>query len=290
MRIPLFPDHPEPLLFAHRGCSALAPENTLPAFRRALEKGVFGIELDIRRCGTGELVVIHDKTVDRTTDGSGGVEELSLKAIRELDAGSWFEEGPRRAAGPGQDGNPVPDRAPRTAPSPERPPLFRGERVPLLEEVFDLCGDRVAYDIEIKYFRRQESGIPRLLVDLIARFGLQSRVMVSSFNPLVLRRFRSLTPRIPTALIFAKHQEVPFYLRRGEGRMLVRCDALKPRFDQVTTRSVARWADREGYPLLPWTVDDGDEAHRLIRLGARGIISNIPEGLRADRETFPERP
>ena len=188
------------------------------------------------------------------------MEELSLEAIRRLDAGSWFG---------GAEGS---LRAP-----------FRGARIPLLEEVFGLLGSRVVYDIEIKYFRRRESGIPRALAEMISRYGLQERVMVSSFNPLVLRRFRSLTPRIATALIFAKHQEVPFYLRRGEGRRLVRCDALKPKFDQITLQSVTRWSKREGYPLLPWTVDDAEEAKRLIGLGARGIISNNPEAFSAER-------
>lgn len=272
MKIPLFHDQRETLLFAHRGCSTQAPENTLPAFRAALERGIFGIELDIRRCATGELVVIHDGTVDRTTDGSGRVEEMPLEALRGLDAGSWFGG---------------PDSAPR----------FRDTRIPLLEEVFDLCGHRVYYDIEIKYFKRRESRIPKALIELIVRYGLEDRVMVSSFNPLVLRSFRHITPRIPTALIFAKHQEVPFYLRRGEGRRLVGCDALKPKFDQVTVRSAARWGKREGYPLLPWTVDDADEAERLIGLGARGIISNTPETLpekpvsrKPGEELFPELP
>lgn len=266
MKLPIFPDQRLPLLFAHRGCSVLAPENTLPAFETALDRKVPGLELDIRRCSTGELVVIHDATVDRTTDGTGKVEELSLETIRGLDAGSWFA------------------------------PRFTGARVPLLEEVFALAGKRVYYDIEIKYFKRRVSGIPRALIDLIVRYGLQELVMVSSFNPLILRAFRNLTPRIPTALIFAKHQEVPFYLRRGEGRRLVRCDALKPKFDQVTSRSAAVWAKREGFPLLPWTVDAPDETRRLIGLGARGIISNAPESMPAElfrgdgREAPPRTP
>lgn len=238
-----------PILFAHRGCSAAAPENTLAAFRKAAEAGIPGIELDIHRCASGELVVIHDDSLKRTTGLDAAVEETAYSVIAGLDAGAWFG------------------------------PEFGGEKVPLLGEVFELLGDTVYYDIEIKTRERSCGPVEQAVIESIYRSGLASRILVSSFNPFSLREIKRLDPSIPTALIYTNHPELPLPFRNGGGRFICRPDVMKPASDKVNRPSMFFKGRLAGYPVLPWTVDDPEEARRLLHLGAAGIISNLPEEL-----------
>ena len=243
------PSAPRPLLFGHRGCSAAAPENTLAAFRRAAESGIPGIELDVHRCMTGELVIIHDDSLQRTAGLDALVEETAYAEIAGLDAGSWFGE------------------------------AFRGERVPLLRELLDLAGPEIYFDIEIKNRERRCGPLERQLAGLIRNRSLHGRVIISSFNPFSLREIKRLDTDISTALIYTRHPELPRPLRNGAGRFICRPDVLKPEKNKVCRRSMFFKGRLAGYPVLPWTVDDPEEARRLLALGAEGIISNRPEDL-----------
>ena len=247
---PLF-TRENPLLLAHRGCSAEAPENTLPAFALAKAKGIPGVELDVHLCATGEMVVIHDDTVDRTTDGSGRVDELSLEALKNLDAGSW------------------------------KGAEFTGTRIPLLTEVFDLLGREVIYDIEIKNKKSFTGPLEKKLAEQIKAAGLEDRCIVSSFNPLSLRAFHKAFPSIPVGPIYSDDKEVPPYLRAGQGRFFTRCDFIKPDKIKVKNGLQTRWNELFGWPTLPWTVDDPHRAEELLKKGAAGIISNNPGPLKS---------
>ncbi len=245
-RIALFPDAERPIVFGHRGYSAEAPENTLAAFRLLLARGVPGVELDVHRCATGELVVIHDYELSRLTGEGGLVEEHSLQELRRRSAGAWFSR------------------------------EFESERVPLLTEVFALLGDRVYYDIELKHEDREPSGMEEPLARLIDEFGLEKRTMVSSFNPYPVKRFAELQTGIPTAVIYSNSRSVPRLMRNGQGRFIARCDVLKPNRRKVN--AVTRfWYNRiEGYPLVPWTVNTHEEVDRLLALEVAGLVSDDP--------------
>ena len=255
-RLPLLPDRKRPLLFAHRGCSSLAPENTLESFRKTREVGAPGIELDIHICGTGELVVAHDDTFTRTVpaeaNGDGRrIEELSLAEIRALDVGSFF--------GPG----------------------FAGERPPLLAEVLEeFCPD-LYVDIELKSRKTKDDPLPVAAAKLLKTLGraIEASVTVSSFNPLCLGAFKRAAPHIPTAVIYSVNPEVPWTLRRGAGRFIAGCDYVKPEHAQATAFARFRIAGLEGRPLVPWTVDDPALAERLLGLGCGGIITNRPQDM-----------
>lgn len=247
--IPL-PDERRPLLFAHRGCSSLAPENTLAAFRKARELGCPGIELDIHRCASGELVVIHDHTTKRVGGPDRSVEQTDLAALREIDVGSHFA------------------------------PEFAAERIPLLDELFGLLGDTVYYDIEIKSNRYvRDDLLERELLDLIGKYRLERKVCVSSFNPVTLRRIKSLCPTIPTAIIYCASPDVPFLLRHGEGRFLSGCDYLKPDIRGAGPRSLAFARLVGGRKFIPWTVDTAGDARALLGRGVAGLISNRPQDI-----------
>lgn len=242
----ILPRFPRPLLFAHRGCSAAAPENTLAAFREARAQGIPGIELDIHLAENGELLVIHDDDLERTTGFKGSVETTPFETIRQLDAGGWKGE------------------------------EFRGEGVPTLREVFELLGSSVYYDIELKSRVHGPSGMEAPLLNLIREFQLNDQVLISSFNPLALKAIKAADPAIPTAVIYCSSKELPWYLRRGEGRWLCGCEIIKP--EHIKVNAISSWFNRRltGRPILPWTVDDREEGKRLLDAGCLGLISNDP--------------
>jgi glycerophosphoryl diester phosphodiesterase len=241
-------DHRESLNIAHRGASAYAPENTLAAFRLALEMGADGFELDVMSSADGHLVVIHDDTVDRTTDGSGPVRQKTLTELKALDAGARFDA------------------------------RFAGERIPTLQEVFDLvAGNCVFVNVEIKTESLRSDGLEERLMALIRRYNLRERLLISSFNPFALWRMRRLAPGLSLALLYAEDQRV--YLRNRWFAFLSHPDALNPSF-RIAIQEHVRWARSKGYRLYVWTVDEEPEMRRLIALGVDGIITNKPDLLR----------
>lgn len=245
----LLADGRRPLLFGHRGCSAAAPENTLAAFQALLDNGIAGAELDVQLTRDGELVVIHDFNLRRVTGHDAEVRETDYNAIRSLDAGSWFS------------------------------PRFAGERVPRLSEVFETCGDRLYYDLELKWDRRRSNGLERKVVALIRRYGLEARCLVSSFNPFCIVRLRRLAPRLPSAHIWADRRELPFLLRHGEAGYLLPTPFIKPEASRITRLRAASYR-LLGSRILAWTVNEEREAARLLGLGVHGLISDEPVRLR----------
>lgn len=235
-----------PLVFAHRGYSSKAPENTLAAFSVARQKGVPGIELDIHLCSSGELVVIHDYNLKRTTGMDARVEDTEYQVIRSLDAGAWYGES------------------------------YKGERIPLLSEVFELLRKDVYYDIEIKHESRNPGELESKLIHLIKKHDLSQNIIISSFNPFALKAVRKMAPEIPTAIIYCTDEEVPAILRHGEGRWISGCGILKPDRDKVSRGYMIFHRLFGGYPIIPWTVNDPKEARRLLDLDVDGIISDDP--------------
>jgi glycerophosphoryl diester phosphodiesterase len=221
----------------------VAPENTLAAFAAAIDAGADGIELDVTRCASGEIVVMHDDTVDRTTDGSGPVSQLSSAALRELDAGGWFES------------------------------QFAGERVPLLEEVFELIRGTLRINVEIKGMRLRGDGLEREVADMIERHKLEPWALISSFNPWALWRMKVSAPALQRGLLYAPGQ--PLALARAWVRHLVRPGALHPQMGLVNKAYMA-WARRQGYRVNVWTVNEDTAIEQMIALGVDGIITDHP--------------
>jgi glycerophosphoryl diester phosphodiesterase len=152
----IYSDLPRPTVFAHRGASAHAPENTLAAFQLALSQGAPAIELDAMLCADGQVVVIHDDTVDRTTNGLGKVRQMPLAAIKELDAGTSFAS------------------------------TFKSEKIPTLLEVFETLGHEIFINIEIKNYAYPLDDLPTHVASLVQKFNLSDYALFSSFNPLAL--------------------------------------------------------------------------------------------------------
>lgn len=231
-----------PLVFGHRGASHDAPENTVAAFRLAETMGADGIELDTSLSRDGIPIVIHDLTLDKTTNGAGYVRDFTVKQIKALDAGGKFS------------------------------PQFKGEQVPTLDEVFGTIGSQMIVNVELKSVMLRSDGIERAVADIIRQHKAEQRVIVSSFNPLALRRFRSLAPEIPIGFLYSKDE--PIYL---PWLMIgLPHEARHPQHTLINSAYMHR-TKRNSYRVNTWTVDDPLRMMQLRELGVDGIITNRPD-------------
>jgi glycerophosphoryl diester phosphodiesterase len=238
------PDWPRPLVFAHRGASAHAPENTLAAFELALSQGAHGVELDAKLSADGEVVVIHDTTIDRTTGEKGHVSQLTLAALRELDAGSFFSE------------------------------KFRSEKIPTLAEAFETIGRRTLINVELTNYSTRNDGLANKVCDLVKRFGLEERILFSSFLSSNLKRTRGLLPDVPRGLL-ALGGWMGWWAR-SFGFNFGDYQALHPNLDDVTPQQVAR-VHRLKRRVYVWTVNATDDMRRLLSWGVDGIFTDDPK-------------
>jgi glycerophosphoryl diester phosphodiesterase len=236
----------------------------MAAFEKARKVGADGIELDVRLCADGVPVVVHDATVDATTDGSGRVADMTLAQLRHVDAGSSFS------------------------------PAFAGERIPTLAQVLEVWGGKMLLNVELKGVTPFDCGLERAVVDLIekAKLGRQawtaspeltlSPVLLSSFNPFALRRVQRINPHIPTGLLYSRRPWLSQHLARAI--MPRPSEALHPHHSIVDGQQVDR-ARSHRKRLHTWTVDDPTEMRRLISLRVDGIITNAPDLLQQVLET-----
>lgn len=232
----------QPLVFGHRGAKAYAPMNTLASFELALEQGADGIELDVRLTRDGAMVILHDDRVDATTNGEGRVGDLTLTEIQALDAGAWFGE------------------------------AFRGTRIPTLDEVFEAVGKRTRINVEIKAESIRGEGIETQVAAAIRRHGLERSTIISSFNPITLRRFRVVMPEVPIGYLYDK-ETPPFvpHLMIGLAH-----EAKNPHHSMIDAAYMA-WAKQGGYRVNTWTVNDPARAVELRDLGVDCIITDTPD-------------
>lgn len=244
-----------PRIIAHRGSSGRAPENTLEALELAVrEDGAGGLELDLQRSADGEVVVLHDPTVERTTDGHGRADSMELAALRELDAGHRFGEGEFRG---------------------------RGCRIPTLREVLEAF-PAVWLSLDLK---QGDPLTEQATVRLLRAFGRERDVVLGAENPAAARRLASLGPEFPRFLhrdaareFYLRHRLRAFAGWRTPGHSL-QIPVRHGRFDLARPRLV-RDAHRAGLRVIYWTVNDAGLARSLIERGADGIITDWPGRMR----------
>jgi glycerophosphoryl diester phosphodiesterase len=235
--------HRHPLVIAHRGASAHAPENTLAAFRLAVRQNAAAIELDAKLSADGIVVVIHDQTLERTTDGSGLVGAHTWDELKNLDAGSFYD------------------------------PSFKEEGIPTLEQVFEAVGQDIYINVELTNYATPKDALPEKVTALIARHGLEARVFCSSFTPFTLRRMQRLMPDLPLGLLAGRGWTGK--LARGWLGRLFPHHSLNPEHRDVTAQLVAK-AHRRGLKVFPYTVNLAEDMARLFSLGVDGIFTDDP--------------
>ncbi|WP_043265301.1 glycerophosphodiester phosphodiesterase [Streptomyces sp. CT34] len=262
---------------AHRGASEDAPEHTLAAYRKAIEDGADALECDVRLTADGHLVCVHDRRVNRTSNGRGAVSALELADLAALDFGSWKDE--LAAAGRAVDPSEEPDRQ---TDDPERTSVLTLER--LLELVAD-ADRRVELAIETKHPTRWAGQVEERLVDLLARFGhtkpgagadRTSQVRVMSFSARSLHRVRAAAPDIPG--VYLMQFLTP---RHRDGRLPPGVGIAGPgvRILRAHPEYVAK-AHRAGHQVHVWTVNDPSDVELCQELGVDAVITNRPKQVR----------
>jgi glycerophosphoryl diester phosphodiesterase len=232
-----------PLVIAHRGASAYAPENTMASFRLAVSQGADAIELDAKLTRDNVVVVLHDDTLDRTTNGQGAIHLHNHDEIRELDAGRFFSK------------------------------QFSNERIPTLSEVFQELGESVLINVELTNYRTPFDRLPNLVVNLIREHQLESNILLSSFNPLTLFRAHRLAPEIPLGLLLQPGTPAVFV---WTARVLLRYDYLHPHMTLASRRLVSSMHDASK-KVNVWTANNEGQIEKLIGMGVDGIISDNPD-------------
>ena len=242
-------------VWAHRGASGYAPENTLPAFALAVEQEADGIELDVQLTKDGEIVVIHDETLDRTTSGQGWVKDQTWKEIKRLDASG------------GQTG-------------------FASATVPTLADVFDLIADTtLTVNIEIKDSLIPYPGIVEKVLDLVGERDWEYRIVISSFNHLTLAHIRQLGSLIYTGVLFGDVLYEPWNYAQQ-----LWATALHPNLAYVDhVPDMVAEAHNCLLEINTWTVNQVDDIDRMIEAGVDGIITNYPD-LARQRLALSDRP
>jgi glycerophosphoryl diester phosphodiesterase len=249
----LWPQQAPALVIGHRGAMGYAPENTLFSFEEAIRRSADLIELDVQLTNDGEVIVMHDTSVDRTTDGTGFVRDLPAKRIQSFDAGIWF--------GPDYAGQYVPSLAQVI----ER---FRGRKT--------ARGHLIGLIIELKTVRGSGGSLADAVVALLAREDFVERCCIVSFDAVALQEVRSAHKTLPVGLLFSEETE--------EGRITqakaIGAQAIFPRKTWITARGVAS-AHKTGLSVWTWTANTKNEMKRMITCGVDAIATNFPDRLRS---------
>jgi len=235
---------PQPVIFAHRGASAHAPENTLAAFNLARTQGADAIELDVKLSADGHVIVIHDTTVNRTTGASGKVKDLTLADLRALDAGSFFSSD------------------------------FRSEKIPLLDEVFEAVGNRLFINVELTNYSTPRDHLIESVCSLVKKFNLQNRILFSSFFAFNLTKAHSYLPDVPCGLL--TYGGLLGAWARSFGFAFGDYAALHPYLTDVSQHQVAR-VHRLKRRVHVWTVNAEKDLRRLMEWNVDGIFTDDPQ-------------
>ncbi len=230
------------LVIAHRGASGHCPENTMAAFKKALEMGAKAIELDVHQTLDHELVVCHDNDLRRTGKDRRALKNLHWADAKDIDVGTWFDE------------------------------RFAKERLPLLSEVYDLLPAHVELHLEIKKGSSLYPGIEERVVDMLHKRGVLARTLVSSFDHEALYSVRSLDASARLGYLLGLTRLPAAFKEMGE----LKAESLNMSIRQVTPRAVKAAKDR-GYKVYVYTVNHPADRDKMDKLGVDGIFCNYPE-------------
>ena len=270
-----------PLNIAHQGGAREAPANTLYAFATAVRAGAHGLELDVHMTADGHVIVLHDPTVDRTTDGTGAVDHLTLEEIRRLDAAHWFVPGEGVVHGRVATAYPLRGVATGDRPPPpgHEPAAFT---IPTLAEVLVAFGG-VHVNLDIKRTSPETAPYEHAVAELVQRHDRTADVIVGSFSDTALSRFKTIAPEVFTAA--GPADTVAFWsTAQGQGGVaLPNHVALQVpvRFEglEVVTPAFVTAAHAHHIAVHVWTVDEAEEMARLLGMGVDGIVTDRPSVL-----------
>ena len=243
----MFKNFTQTVIFAHRGACALAPENTISSFELAVTHQADAVELDAKLSKDGVVMVIHDPTLDRTTNGTGRVNEHTLAELKTLDAGSKFNS------------------------------RYAGEKIPTLEEVFAAVGKKVLVNVELTNYSSPKDDLIAKVADVVKRQNMQNRVLFSSFIPKNLKMIKELLPDAPVALLCLG----------GLGGMISRSFFLKYISPNIIHPYLADvdpvyvwWEHRRNRRVHVWTVNAEQDIKHMLAMRVDGIFTDDPQKAR----------
>lgn len=239
----MFQNLKSPIIIGHRGACVLAPENTISSFKLAVEHNADFIELDAKLSLDGEVMVIHDQTVDRTTDGTGRVNQLTCAQLKALDAGSKFNK------------------------------KFKGEQIPTLDDVFKAVGKQIYVNVELTNYASKNDDLVKKVVEVVKANQMEKRVLFSSFLPRNLRLAQKMLPAVPVAILCLVG--VTGIFTRSFLLMKVSPSYIHPYLMDVTKRLVDKEHTR-GRKVNVWTVNAEKDIRRMIKAGVDGIFTDDP--------------
>ncbi|MEH7484325.1 glycerophosphodiester phosphodiesterase family protein [Neobacillus drentensis] len=236
-----------PLIIGHRGAAGYCPENTFASFKKAVDLGVDYLEIDVQMTKDGELVVIHDSTVNRTTNGKGKVKDLTLKEIQNLDAGSWFHS------------------------------KFAGEKIPSLAEFFDEFAGKIGILLELKKPSLYPQIVEKTVEELIKRnlTSGENHIIIQSFDRGSLKRFHELLPSIPIGVL-VKNSGVNIISNKDLRSFASYVSYVNPKITMVNKRLIKR-IHQHGLKTIIWTAKKKNEVNTLKNLHVEGIITDFPD-------------
>lgn len=240
-----------PLVWAHRGASAYAPENTLAAFQKAVDMKADGVELDVQLTKDDKLVVIHDEKIDRTSDGTGWVKDYTLEELRAHNYNKTHPE-------------------------------YEHADIPTLREVYELLKPTdLTINVELKTGIVFYEDIERKVISLTRKMGMEGRVLYSSFNHFTCVKLHQLDPEAYVGFLYADGPiAMADYCKKHGG------NALHPALYNLQFPNYMREAEQNGLDVNAWTVNEKQYMHMCCRLGVNAIITNYPDVTREITEQY----
>lgn len=235
-------------IFAHRGFSGVAPENTMAAFERAVAIKADGIETDVHLSKDGKVVICHDETINRTTNGSGPIRDLTFEELQAFDAGSWFSAFE-----------------------------FSKERIPALEDLLKLVSKtELSLNIELKTDKVLYPQIEEKVLALLKKYDLVDHALISSFNFQSISKVKALLPKIPTAALIKDPNQIANFWEQMSG---LKVNAIHPCHIFLTT-DLNDAAQKRGVSINAWTPNQPEEIRGLLKLQIHGAITDFPDRAR----------
>lgn len=250
-------------VISHRGANVYAPQNTLPAFQRALDIGVDGFETDVHLSQDGTLVLCHNYTIDKTSNGKGSISQMSIGQLKAHDFGTYFS------------------------------PKFAGTQIPTLREFLELIkqnGGLRVLNIELKSPRANETSIVRDTIDMVKEFDLFDSLILSSFDPKLLVEAKRIDPTVKTGFLYSPNSKVIFRVYRNplEVAKELKADALHP-FSMYVNAELVRKTHEAGMTMNVWTVNSPRAIKRFASFGVDGIITDYPDVVKGVLEAHDYR-
>lgn len=234
------------LIFAHRGAAGTYPENTMISFQIAETHKADGIELDVQLTKDGKVVVIHDETVNRTTNGKGAVRNYTYEDLQKLDASYTFSKKVGFCS------------------------------IPLLEDVLEwLQSNKLLLNIELKNNKVPYRGLDEEIITLVRKYEMETRTILSSFNHYSMKRCHMMAPDIETAILYREGLHSPWGYARKMG-----ASAIHPNYRYIADGIIEQTLEN-GIAVRPYTVNDEEMMHKLFRMGVSGIVTDHPERAKA---------